>query len=138
MCRGSHYHAHLTSEKSYTPVGVARRPGRPSARSGARSGTTLLGVCRQIRSWGSVKILWDTLYGWSMHVGSAYLTALRARAYSAAQLSAKETGWQKEKKVIVGRHLNPAAGCLSPHCWTVSPWGEGPLRSRTVGHSASA
>ncbi|KYQ53431.1 hypothetical protein ALC60_07441 [Trachymyrmex zeteki] len=27
----------------------------------------------------------------------AYLTALRARAYHAAQLSAKETGWQKKK-----------------------------------------
>lgn len=47
----------------------------------------------------------------------AYLAALRARAYSAAQLSAKETGWQKEKKsssACDSQCLNPAAGRLCP------------------------
>lgn len=91
-------------------------------------GMTLLEIYREIGSWGG-----ENLMGHPVRVVDArcwvgrpaYLTALRARAYSAAQLSAKETGWQKKKKksssACDSRCLNPAAGRLSPHCWTVSP-----------------
>jgi len=69
--------------------------------------------------------------GWSMHVGFAgRLTWPRyKRAPTTRRSWARKKPAGKRKKVIVGvwhsRYLNPAAGRLSPYCWTVSLWGEG-------------
>lgn len=84
---------------------------------------TLREVRREIRSRGSVKTLWDTLYGWSMHVGSAQAglpdRVTSARLLRGAVERKRRTGWQKEKKsssvrVTVGVYLKSGGGPSIP------------------------
>ncbi|EGI66068.1 hypothetical protein G5I_05460 [Acromyrmex echinatior] len=124
MCRGSHYHAHLTSEKSYacrrSAPAVRTREAERSVpeRSEVNSKRTFIlermYECTQWRNYANphpFSTLLSTFPSSEHPLGdhpvrvvdarwvrrSAYLTALQARAYYAAQLSTKETGWQKKK-----------------------------------------
>lgn len=100
-------------------------------------GMTLRDVRRETRSRGSVKTLWDTLYGWSMHVGSAQ-AGLPDRVTSARLLRGaverKRNRLAKEKKsssACDSRYLNPAAGRLNPRI--VGPCHRGARELHAVG-----
>lgn len=100
----------------------------------------LLGVRREIRFQDSAKTLRDTLYGWSMDVGSAQ-AGLPGRVTSARLLRGaverERNRLGKRKKVIVGvwqsvseSGVGPSIPALLDH---VTSWGEGELHSRTFG-----